>query len=365
MKRLRSSALLVALVAVVFAGCNNKTKDASENTVEVQGISLSKSSLQLMEGNSLSVTATVTPADAATNPIAWSCTGGVTLDTTSGETVKITAVSAGPATVTASSGGKTADLKVTVSKAMQVGDIVVQTFQNDGTTPKGWKHVSFKEISWLTKKEQENIISVIAYIDAKGNPIGIGLKDCGTAAWTIKDTDESVPETNKIRDMANTTTSMTASYYYTTRVDGEGNLAEMKKVDPKRLADDKIKTEYPAFGKARYYADDTDTRITNNPKLKNGWYIPSMRELQGIYDSKEQLAITAAQKNYENTTPITYSMWLLGMPEYLTSSNQFDKTSALYLKLTDTSDGRHGVNAGMSKTSNAQVLVVRKFTDPD
>ncbi len=82
----------------------------------VTGVSLDKASLSLMEGNSIVLKATVSPANATDRSVSW------TSDNTAVATVdingKVTAVAVGKAriTVTTSDGGKTAICEVTVSK---------------------------------------------------------------------------------------------------------------------------------------------------------------------------------------------------------------------------------------------------------
>ena len=99
------------------ATCKVIVKD---NTVAVTGVELNKTSLELAEGATEQLTATVKP-DAATNKtVTWSTSNEkyVTVDNTG----KVTAVKAGEATITATASGKTAECKVTV-KAEEVVDL--------------------------------------------------------------------------------------------------------------------------------------------------------------------------------------------------------------------------------------------------
>lgn len=82
--------------------------------VDVTGVSLNKTSLQLMTGTRETLTATILPADATNTAVVWTSSDkSVAIVNSNG---RITALSAGTATITATtvSGGETASCKVTV-----------------------------------------------------------------------------------------------------------------------------------------------------------------------------------------------------------------------------------------------------------
>ena len=83
----------------------------------VSGVSLDKSSLELVEGSSETLVATITPSNATNKKVSWksSNTSIATVD----QTGKVTAVKAGTATITVTTedGGKTASCEVTVNAA--------------------------------------------------------------------------------------------------------------------------------------------------------------------------------------------------------------------------------------------------------
>ena len=113
MKHLRSIAALLAAVVLAFLpGCN---KD-KEGETAVTDISIYPSTLTLSIGESQTLTATVTPSNATEVNLSWlsSDTKVVTVSG-SGTTAQVIGVAAGNATVTASAGGKTATVSVTVS----------------------------------------------------------------------------------------------------------------------------------------------------------------------------------------------------------------------------------------------------------
>ena len=86
----------------------------SKKDIAVTGVTLNKTSLELTEGNSEMLTATVKPDDATYKTVTWtsSDTSIATVDAGG----KVTAVREGTATITATAGGKSASCKVTVSK---------------------------------------------------------------------------------------------------------------------------------------------------------------------------------------------------------------------------------------------------------
>ena len=112
----------VTAVAVGTATITAKAGDKTaicEVTVEkkviaVEGISLNRTSAALVEGETLTLVATVTPDNATDKTVTWSSsnTSVATVDATG----KVTAVAVGTATITAVAGDKTATCEVTVDK---------------------------------------------------------------------------------------------------------------------------------------------------------------------------------------------------------------------------------------------------------
>ena len=86
----------------------------AELVVPVEGISLNRTSAALVEGETLTLVATVTPDNATDKTVTWSSsnTSVATVDATG----KVTAVAVGTATITALAGDKTATCEVTVDK---------------------------------------------------------------------------------------------------------------------------------------------------------------------------------------------------------------------------------------------------------
>ena len=115
---------LFAALCCLFAVSACK-KDEQE--VHVTGVSVSPATLSLVEGTSDQLRATVTPSDAANKSVSW--TSSATAIATVDNTGKVTAVSAGTATITVKTadGGKTATCAVTVTtKVIPVTGISIE-----------------------------------------------------------------------------------------------------------------------------------------------------------------------------------------------------------------------------------------------
>ena len=88
-------------------------------TVPVAEVKLDETELELEEGATATLTATVLPEDATDKTVTWTIGGtnsdAVTLNDTTGKEVTVTAATAGTATITAKAGEKTATCTVTVT----------------------------------------------------------------------------------------------------------------------------------------------------------------------------------------------------------------------------------------------------------
>ena len=115
--------------ATITATCGGKTATCKVTVVpvEVTSVTLNKTSMELKIGESGQLSATVSPDNATDKKVTWSSSDKsiATVDANG----KVTSVSAGTATITATSGKKTATCKVTVSKKIQT-ITWNQTFKN-------------------------------------------------------------------------------------------------------------------------------------------------------------------------------------------------------------------------------------------
>ena len=123
------AAAIVFMLAGIFTSCkkdeptgpNGGNEGGGTQTVAVTGVSLSKTSLTLVEGNSETLTATITPSNATNKAVSWKSSDASVASVDNNG--KVAAVKAGSATitVTTSDGGKTATCSVTVtSKTVSV-----------------------------------------------------------------------------------------------------------------------------------------------------------------------------------------------------------------------------------------------------
>lgn len=101
----------------ITAMAGGKTASCSVTVVKgyvaVSSITLNKENLELVEGNSETLTATVSPNDATDRTVSWSSSNDAVATVKDGT---ITAVKEGEATITAKAGEKTASCKIVVAK---------------------------------------------------------------------------------------------------------------------------------------------------------------------------------------------------------------------------------------------------------
>ena len=111
--------------ATITAKAGDKTATCSvtvkKNTVAVESVTLDKSSLELTEGETATLTASVKPDNATNKTVTWSSSNQSVATVDQNGTV--TAVAEGNTTITAKAGDKTATCTVTVKKnGMNAGD---------------------------------------------------------------------------------------------------------------------------------------------------------------------------------------------------------------------------------------------------
>ena len=100
-------------------------------TVPVQSVSLSQSTLTLKRGGSATLTATVLPANASNRAVVWTVSPSGYATVSAG---KVTAAKAGTCTVTATAGGKSASCAVTVEAAETAQRIYTLPAETELTT---------------------------------------------------------------------------------------------------------------------------------------------------------------------------------------------------------------------------------------
>ena len=120
--RIKSIALMLAMIAGVFASCGPQEPEVV--VVDVSEVSVSPTTLSLVAGDTANLTATVSPSNATDKTVRWSSSNSLVASVDNG---KVTAVAEGSANITATAGGKSATCEVTVSaKIIPVTDISIE-----------------------------------------------------------------------------------------------------------------------------------------------------------------------------------------------------------------------------------------------
>ena len=188
--RIMSAGLALTMLAVSFAGCG-KDEPKEPATVSVAGVALNKSSVNLNEGGSESLTATVSPSNATNKSVSWksSDTGVATVDANG----KVTAVKAGSATitVTTSDGSKTATCSVTVAaNSVPVTGVTIDKAEISIVEGESQKlgatvtpdNATDKKVTWTSSD------NTVATVDGSGNVTAV---KAGSATITAKAGDKT------------------------------------------------------------------------------------------------------------------------------------------------------------------------------
>ncbi len=188
--RIMSAGLALTMLAVSFTGCG-KDEPKEPATVSVAGVSLNKSSVNLNEGGSESLTATVSPSNATNKSVSWksSDAGVATVDANG----KVTAVKAGSATitVTTSDGSKTATCSVTVAaNAVPVTGVTIDKTEISIVEGESQKlgatvapdNATDKKVTWTSSD------NTVATVDGSGNVTAV---KAGSATITAKAGDKT------------------------------------------------------------------------------------------------------------------------------------------------------------------------------
>ena len=178
---------------------------------------------------------------------------------------------------------------------------------------------------------------------AGGQVLGVGLqKSSSTLQWAPSGTIGCNRKfTNIICTPSITGSGAASTATFTGDTDGSDNWAYICSIDPEGTKD--AATNYPAFDYANNYG--VTQGITGN--YKDGWYIPSQKELCDIYKIKDTISdvITTVGGN-------------LSMNIYYWSSSQ-SSSYGYYAYVVDFSGGYMG--SGSYKYDKHNVLVVQAF----
>ena len=108
---MKRSILIIAFLGILFS-CGKNTQEAE---ILVSSVSLSQPTAEMIIGETIQLTATVLPSNASQNTITWASSKASVATVEAG---RVTAIAEGAATITASTGGKSATCTVTVSKGV-------------------------------------------------------------------------------------------------------------------------------------------------------------------------------------------------------------------------------------------------------
>jgi uncharacterized protein YjdB len=201
-----AAAIVVAVLSsAILTSCDPEKGD---KTIAVSGVSINKTSINLAEGDSETLTATLSPAEATNKSVSWSSSDiGVAFVDYSG---KVTGVKAGSATITVTTadGSKTATCSVTVS-TVALAKITVSPAEKEVTigtpatlsvqyTP---ENASNKRVTWKSSDEATAKVSSSGIVE--------GVKE-GTATITATSEDGGFKATCKV----NVTSLMKAGVYW-------------------------------------------------------------------------------------------------------------------------------------------------------
>ncbi len=116
---------LFALTLLAVPSCGSDKEDEPQpSTIAVSGLTLDNTSIIVLEGETITLTATVTPDNATDKTVSWTTSDAAVATVSDG---KVSAVKEGEAIISAKAGNKTAECKVTVS-ALLVNKFVAKSF---------------------------------------------------------------------------------------------------------------------------------------------------------------------------------------------------------------------------------------------
>ncbi len=185
--------IAVGKAIITATSANGKTAtcevSVATNVISVESVEISEATLALKEGDSATLTATVSPDDATNKNITWTSSDNAiaTVDATG----KVTAVKAGKATITAT----TSNPNVTATCEVTVSPILAESVTLDATTAELKvgettiltatvlpENTSDKTVTWSSSDE------AVATVDATGKVTAV---KAGTAVITAKAGDVS------------------------------------------------------------------------------------------------------------------------------------------------------------------------------
>ena len=221
----------VTIVATAGSVSDTCTVTVNPKTVNVTEVTLDKTELELEEGTTATLIATVKPENATDKTVTWTIggtnSGAVTLNTTTGNEVTVTAANAGTATITATAGGKEATCTVTVTaKTVAVESVTITGtgVENKKATMTAGEELELtatvepinatnKTITWSITSDPNEAVT----LKSNGNTATVKALEAGTATITatatggtnIKDTITITVNPKALESITLTTTKNT------------------------------------------------------------------------------------------------------------------------------------------------------------
>ncbi len=172
---------------------------SSATNIPVQSVSLDKTSLELTEGGTGTLIATVAPTDATNKAVTWSS------DDTSVATVdadgKVTAVGAGEATITVTTedGGKTATCAVTVEKPYTPPPYIPPTKTPSQQAIDKIEDAKEGSTVKITLRTGQTKLDKEVFEELAGRDVTLEISLPGGVTWTVNG--EDIPKTADLTDL--------------------------------------------------------------------------------------------------------------------------------------------------------------------
>ena len=353
---LRQAALLVAVVllSTSFWSCSKDEEPVPEPTppvVSVTGVTLNKTSTSIQVGGTETLTATVSPKDAANKKVTWKSSNAAIASVDANG--KVTGVKAGEATITVTTedGGKTATCKVTVSdKEIKVTGVKLNKSEtsllvggNETLTATVLpEDATNQNVTWKSDKPE------IASVDDNGKVTGVAA---GEATITVTTEDGGKTATCKVT-VSETSVAVTGVTLNKTTLTLETGASETltATITPADATNQKVSWK---SSKEAVATVDANGKVTG---VKAGEAVITVTTEDGgktatckVYVNTATVAVTGVMLNKTETTILEGSSETLVatvLPENATNRNVSWKSSDEAVATVDANGKVTGVKAG-------------------
>ena len=354
---LRQAALLVTAVLLTtnFWSCSkdddpNPDPDPTPPVVSVTSVTLNKTATSIQVGGTETLTATISPTDAANKKVTWKSDKPEIATVAEG---KVTGVKAGTAiiTVTTEDGGKTATCKVTVSdKEIKVTGVKLNKSEtsllvggNETLTATVLpEDATNQNVTWKSDKPE------IATVDANGKVTGV---KAGEATITVTTEDGSKTATCKVT-VSETSVAVTGVTLNKTTLTLEAGASETltATITPADATNQKVSWK---SSKEAVATVDANGKVTG---VKAGEAVITVTTEDGgktatckVYVNTATVAVTGVMLNKTETTILeggSETLVATVLPENATNRNVSWKSSDEAVATVDANGKVTGVKAG-------------------